>query len=750
MPADSSRARKFRELAEKGDHQGFEDLWLRSLDEAPTDVASFLAGADALASQGIFEKSGMYLSLLVPKLLELELHHDAIKALRIMADVSPRERGLRHGLLVSYRSLYGEDPRIEKLIELSGLAEGKDLKSSIKKMDLFLGFKEGAYLFHPAGWGPGRIAAVDGMLTEVVIDFGSRKGHRISLEMAAKVTEFISDVDIRAYKLDRMDELRDLIENNPAEVVRAALRSRRGKATQREIKDRLVEDVMDAKAWTRWWTKAKQVIKAAPDITMTPGSNPSLELAEDSGGYAEACLRDLRLLPTGARRIRYFRDLLKEASTQEDGPRAISSIAASLTGPKGDAAHLDLGCRISLSFLLKEAASEWPVLPHYPEMALEKLVTDTNEIVSVLPSIPIAGHRTSLLLALRKRNDVDWASFCEQLVLAGEPDSSDYAMACLVRDGHAALVAQLTSTILERARELPQAFMWYLRSYLADRLPAVVRKESKPALLEKALVLHSHLDTSSMRDSDDEKKSLAKSLANTLSNREFAFIQEAFEGATISETASLAALLKGNRSLNSDIKDRMLAVMFRTRPETGKFGSTSPTGTAENPLFDPGIMYTTERALVRKRAEYEDVVNNQIPENAAEIGRAASYGDLSENSEWTAAIEKQERLTKQAEQLGEEIGKARIIDPTLQDGRTVTLGSRVSVEAQDGSVAEYTILGPWDVDSSRGFISYLSPLGHALVGHGVSDEVLVQVPSGVIKYVIKSLNNGLSAGEASA
>jgi transcription elongation factor GreA len=292
--------------------------------------------------------------------------------------------------------------------------------------------------------------------------------------------------------------------------------------------------------------------------------------------------------------------------------------------------------------------------------------------------------------------------------------------------------------------------MWYLRAYLADRLPERVRKESRASLLEKALVLHSHLDVSSMRDQDEDKKSLAKSLANTLANRDFALIQEAFEGATVSETASLAALLKGNRSLNSDVKDKMLAVMFRTRPETGKFGSESPTGTAVNPLFDGGILYTTERALLRKRAEYEDVVNRQIPENASEIGRAASYGDLSENSEWTAAIEKQERLTKQAEELGAEIGKARLIDPSLQDGRTITLGSRVTVGTPEGVSAESTILGPWDVDSARGFISYLSPLGHALVGRTVNEEVQVQVPSGTLRYMVKSLSNGLASGEALA
>ena len=749
MPVDSSRARKLRELAETGDHQGFEDLWIRSIDEAPSEIDSFLAGADALASQGNFDKAGLYLSMLTPALLEQGLYEEALSALRVMANLAPRERGLRHGLLTAYQNLHADNPRLSQWLELSGLTEGKDLKKAIKKLDTFLGFKEGAYVFHPAGWGPGLVTAVDEDTSEVLIDFESRKGHRISLEMAAKVTDFIASDDIRAMKLDRKEEIQRLVEEDPLALIRAGLRSRRGKATQRELKDRFVDDILDAKAWTKWWTKNKKHIKAASDITMTPGSNATLELTEDQGGYAEACLRDLRLLPNGMRRVRYFRDLLKEASTQEDGERALLDVSAALLGPDKDASQLDDGCQISLGFLLRDAQTQWPTLSNPTALSLKKLLPNPIESIPSFPSIPITGHRTAVMVDLRKRKDLDWVEFCEQVILAGEPDTTDQAMASLIREGKTDRANELATTILERSREYPQAFTWYFRAALAKRLPPSLRKEPAPALLEKVLVLHSHLDVASKRDNDEQKKSLAKSIATTLTNREFAFIQEAFESSTVSEANSLATLLKGNRSLNSDIKDKMLAVMFRTRPETAKAGSTKSTGQPTNPLFDPEVLYTTEQALYRKRGEYEDVVNNQIPENAAEIGRAASHGDLSENSEWTAAIEKQERLTRQAEELGSEIGKARLIDPTLQDGKHVTLGSRVVLEDVTGSEQTYTILGPWDVDNSKGFISYLSPLGRALIGHQVDDEILVEVPSGTIHYEVRFIEDGLSSMEAS-
>ena len=61
------------------------------------------------------------------------------------------------------------------------------------------------------------------------------------MEMARGITEFMQPNDLRAMKLDRIDELKRLAEDDPIELVRAALRSRRNKATLREIKDRLTE-----------------------------------------------------------------------------------------------------------------------------------------------------------------------------------------------------------------------------------------------------------------------------------------------------------------------------------------------------------------------------------------------------------------------------------------------------------------------------------------------------------------------------
>lgn len=709
------------------------------MEEAPEDVDAFLAGVDALHIQGNLDKAGLYLSMLSPVLLDRQLFPEALRVLRRMAVLAPRERGLRHGLLTSYKALYANDPRLPVFLEKTGLETGTDLRAAMEKMDNFLGLEVGRYVFHPAGWGAGRVVAVDPADVSVIIDFEGRKGHRISMEMACKVCEFLDPGDIRAMKFDRRDELLRLAEEDPIEVIRAALRSRRGKATLKEIRDRITAGVVDQKSWSRWWQKSRTRIKTAPDITMTPGNNPTLEIGAGSRGYPQACLRDLAMLDGDSARVRYFRDLISESQNHDDGPEALAAVARALVGPDGGGAELALGPRISLAYLLQEARTRHPNvgIPTRPVPA--ELADDPATVIPVLADVPVSGHRLAILHHLKAATGSEWPGLCQEIIRLGEPDCADHCVGDLVRSGHLAQAVAAVRLVADRYRDHPLGFLWYLKASLGGRLPANVPSEGATSLFEKALLLHDHLALAALREKNEDHRKAGRALVALFQAREYAFVKDAFGGATPAEGRNLANILANNRSIHRETCDHMRANMFRTRPELARPEASAANSNAQNPLFDPGVLYCTEASLLRKRQEFEDLVNRQIPENAQEIGRAASYGDLSENSEWSAAIEKQSRLTRQSEEMAAEIAKARIVDPAIQDGEHVVLGSRVHVRSPEGEHQVYTVLGPWEVDMERRVISYLSPLGQALIGHRPGDHVTVLTRAGPVLYEIQEV-----------
>lgn len=129
-----------------------------------------------------------------------------------------------------------------------------------------------------------------------------------------------------------------------------------------------------------------------------------------------------------------------------------------------------------------------------------------------------------------------------------------------------------------------------------------------------------------------------------------------------------------------------------------------------------------------------------------EIQTARELGDLRENAEYKAALERRDQLTKKAEDIEEELKKASLITPEhLKDGE-VTLGAKVSLENLDsGQEIAYRILGPWDANPDRGILSYKSPIGRSFLGAHEGDEVEVELPSGTIGYRVRGVESGINA-----
>lgn len=735
-------ARRLRESAERNDLKSFEDVWVEMMEHHPTEVSAFIAGIDALHAKGLMDKASTFLGALAPVLLERQLYAEAIVALRRLAALNPREKGLRSGLLTAYKALYASDERLPVLLEKSGLESGGEIKPSVDKLETFLGFVPGRYVFHPAGWGAGRVLSVDLGEMQVVMDFETTKGRKLALEMAAKVTQFIEADDLRAMRFDRQDQLLALVENDPVALIRAALKSRGGKSSLRDIRDRIAPAVIPTARWSSFWNKAKVQVKAAPDLVLSPGANPVVEFSATDRGYASTCLRDLALLAGDEDKcLRYLKALLPEAKKQPEGKDAVIAVATRLMEIS---VHFNQGCMISFAFLLLDCKTFVPELAIPEKFALAELCREPKPLLRALEQIPVGGHRQAAVLLIRPRLGEAWSQYAELLLKNGEPESAELALSDLISSGRADAARSVMRGITERFRDHPAAFLWYLRANIADDLPKEIVRETQITLLEKTLMLHEHL---AMGDNKpDSDKRIARSIVSTLQSRDYEMVRNAFLSCSAEAGINAANMIRYHRTIYGETRDQMLARMFRARPELGRMqpGGTVFDTAPANPLFDPAVLFCTEDGLLRKRKEFEDLVNRQIPENATEIGRAASYGDLSENSEWTAAIEKQTRLTRHSEELGADLARARVMDATQQDGVHVGLGSRVTVTDAAGSNETYTILGPWEVDPDNGRISYMSDLGRAVIGKSVGDSVTVESPRGQRQLRVAAVANGLA------
>ena len=121
------------------------------------------------------------------------------------------------------------------------------------------------------------------------------------------------------------------------------------------------------------------------------------------------------------------------------------------------------------------------------------------------------------------------------------------------------------------------------------------------------------------------------------------------------------------------------------------------------------------------------------------IEEARGHGDLSENAEYHAAKERQGQVEAQIADIEDRISRAMVIDPTTLSGDKVVFGATVHLLDEDDKPVTYQIVGQTEADAKVGRISYNSPLGRALIGRTIGEEVEVTTPSGDRYYSIEKI-----------
>jgi len=136
--------------------------------------------------------------------------------------------------------------------------------------------------------------------------------------------------------------------------------------------------------------------------------------------------------------------------------------------------------------------------------------------------------------------------------------------------------------------------------------------------------------------------------------------------------------------------------------------------------------------------ELEQLEKDKRPEAIERLSKARDFGDLSENAEYHSAKEGLATLEGRIEELKDILTRVIIVDVQKQGLDMVGLGSVVHIEV-NGTKHEFTIVGEWEADPAAKKISHESPLGKALMGKKVGENVEVEAPSGKIAYAIKSI-----------
>jgi transcription elongation factor GreA len=146
--------------------------------------------------------------------------------------------------------------------------------------------------------------------------------------------------------------------------------------------------------------------------------------------------------------------------------------------------------------------------------------------------------------------------------------------------------------------------------------------------------------------------------------------------------------------------------------------------------------YLTSDGAAKLQAELDELKGPKRDEMAKRLRSAIQMGDLSENADYHKAREDQSFMEGRIQELEYLLKNATIVDVTELSTDTIQVGSRVTVQEGDYPEETYFLVGAKEADPQNGKISNESPIGQALMGCRLGDEVTATTPGGEIKLKI--------------
>ena len=576
---------------------------------------------------------------------------------------------------------------------------------------------QSGYCVHRS-WGFGKIKTVDTVFARFTIDFQAKTGHTMDLNFAAESLRAIDTNHVLARKAADVESLRQMAALHHLDLIQLVLQSYGGRATIEQIQQVLVPDVI-RDDWKKWWEVAKRELKKDGHFILpTRKSDPIIyqvtEVSLDNRALGE--FRGAKGLKA---KVAVATEALKSFPDLSDRSGVAAEIIAGLNADI--ATHQRTQPAVALEgIFVRDDVRQAAALP-VPEGELTPRTIWTQDSVrvgQVLEQLPSAKHRRALQ-SYKESNPALWHEALLGALNHASAKTCGEIASALIGEGKLEQLKETLARLIGHHTASSDLLLWLARER-SDSFADILGPEVFRAML-----------TAMERDQFNEKKS-NKLRDYILDDQEL--LVELIGSADLEVIKDLTRALQLSPCFDDMDKRSLLARIVKSYPAIQTLIS------GEQTRQDHTLAVSWD-SLEKRKAEYTELVQKKIPANSKEIAIARSYGDLRENHEYKAAKETQKILMRRKGELEAMLVRARGADFAHPRTDAVSLGTRVRVtDVASNHGEEYVILGAWDGEPDKGIISYLTPLGQALLNHKVGDEVEFDLEGARKKLRIDMIN----------
>jgi transcription elongation GreA/GreB family factor len=582
----------------------------------------------------------------------------------------------------------------------------------------------GAYCKHRS-WGLGQVAQWRLLTDQIVIDFKSKKGHVMQLQYAAESLEPLPADHILARIAADPASLRKEAQEDPATLMKLLLQGHGGKATVDEIIADLVPDIFSTADFKKWFDSAKKRLKADGHFVVPTKKTAPFELQESSVPIHERLLEEFHQARHPKEQASIIDSLLKFIADFKEDTSFVHQLNRELEQAAKRSGRIHATRAIEFLLARDELTSHLPPAEQKESsFSVSSLLQESSgKLREIFEELPVVKYRR--LLALFPESFQErWQTEAQQLLRQAEPRLIGEIFRLFESQQAREVFYNFTLRAISE-RSISSDFLKWLCQERSDAFPELINPELFLAILS---VLERDLHSETRRGGPLQE----------LLFKDRELVGDLFHQSDL-ETARHAIRKIGSSPVFNDLDRRsLLARILKVHPELETI--VMDDASKESSSKREETLTVSWQSLERRKNEYEHLVTKLIPQNTKDISTARSYGDLRENFEFKSAKEQQRVLLRQKAEFEEMFNQARGTNFENPDTTAVSIGTIVTLQDhQSGQQDVYSVLGAWDSAPEKGWISYQTAIGQALLGHSCGESIILPSDQGERSMTIEKI-----------
>ncbi len=585
-----------------------------------------------------------------------------------------------------------------------------------KQIDALVKLTECGYVTHRS-WGFGKITTVDTVFSRFLIDFEDKKGHSMDLGFGADTLTPIPSEHILVRKTKDLQGLIQMAALNHIDLIKLVLESYEGSATAAQIQEVLVPDVI-ADDWRKWWDGVRKELKKDGHFRVPIKKSEPILYNAEAVSLEERLFGDFKVARGLKARLTVANEMVKSHEDLPNKKTTFKETADLLNDEISKHQKNQPSLTLDGIFARDDLQRLGEIEPTEGQVTSDMIWEQQENVSEIVEQLPAARHKRALASYKAAKPDNWTEAVLETLNVVGARLSGECAN-ILIDSDLLDLLKETLARLINQHQASTELLLWLAKSR-SDSFADILGPEVFRAMI-----------TAMERDQFNEKKS---SRLNDFIMSDKKLLVELIETADLEVVKDLTRTLQLASCFDDMDKRSLLARIVKAYPAVQSLIS------GEQDTQEKGLVVSWG-SLDRRREEYDQVVRKKIPANSKEIAIARSYGDLRENHEYKAAKEMQKLLMTRKAELESELAMARGTDFSDVSTEAVSIGTSVNVtDVSQNAEETFIILGAWDSDPDKGYISYLSPLAQELLNHKPGDEITLEQHGGK-KYRVNRIEN---------